>query len=250
MHPTETAINDYVDESLDPRERPAIEQHLGACRSCRQLVEDLREIRRAAATLDLREPPARVWPRLERAIRLEPEVRPATRSPRRQLVVWASWLAVAAALTLATVVGLRFSPFGSRSATDNAAPGAQTGATGTIATGDAAQSIEMELRQAEQHYEKAITGLEQIADADQGALDPRTAATLRKNLAVIDQAISESRAAVRSQPASGPAQESLIEGFKTKIGLLQDTVALINEMRKGNEAGAARIVSGLKRKGT
>jgi hypothetical protein len=41
----------------------------------------------------------------------------------------------------------------------------------------------------------------------------------------------------------------LIENFKTKIALLQDTVALINEMRKGNEAGAARIVSGLKQKG-
>ena len=66
---------------------------------------------------------------------------------------------------------------------------------------------------------------------------------------MIDQAIGESRAAVRAQPASEPAQQSLIENFKTKIGLLQDTVALINEMRKGNEAGAAQIVSGLKQKG-
>ena len=91
--------------------------------------------------------------------------------------------------------------------------------------------------------------IEAIATTEQSELDPRTAATLQKNLAVIDQAISESRAAVRSEPASEPAQQSLIEGFKTKIGLLQDTVALINEMRKGNEAGAARIVSGLKQKG-
>jgi hypothetical protein len=66
---------------------------------------------------------------------------------------------------------------------------------------------------------------------------------------VIDQAISESRAALRTQPASEPAQESLVENFKAKITLLQDTVALINEMRKGNDAGAARIVSGLKPKG-
>ena len=79
--------------------------------------------------------------------------------------------------------------------------------------------------------------------------DPKTAATLQKNLAVIDQAISESRAAMRSQPTNQPAQQSLVENFKTKIALLQDTVALINEMRKGNEAGAARIVSGLKTKG-
>ena len=66
---------------------------------------------------------------------------------------------------------------------------------------------------------------------------------------MVDQAISESRAALRVEPASEPAQQSLIDGFKTKMGLLQDTVALINEMRKGNEAGAARIVSGLKPKG-
>ena len=109
--------------------------------------------------------------------------------------------------------------------------------------------MEAELRQASEHYEKAIKGLEQIAKAEQGTLDPRTAATLQKNLAVVDQAITESRAALHNQPNSEPAQQSLIDNFKTKIALLQDTVALINEMRKGNQAGAARIVSGLKQKG-
>jgi hypothetical protein len=101
------------------------------------------------------------------------------------------------------------------------------------------------LRQAEEHYQKAISGLEQIAKTEKGELDPRTADTLQANLAVVDQAISESRAALRTQPNSEPAQQSLLASFKAKIGLLQETVALINEMRKGNEAGAARIVSGL-----
>ena len=111
-----------------------------------------------------------------------------------------------------------------------------------------AKSVEDDLLQAEQHYQRAITGLEQIANADKGALDPHTAATLQKNLSVIDQAISESRAALKAQPTSEPAQQSLLDSFKTKIALLQDTVALINEMRKGNDAGAAKIVSGLKQK--
>jgi hypothetical protein len=156
------------------------------------------------------------------------------------------WLAAAAALVLATFVGLRYAP--GRSQVAAPASPASDGAAQASA-GDAAQSVENELRQAEAHYENAIKGLEQIANAEQNALDPRTAATLQKNLAVIDQAINESRAAIRSQPASEPAQQSLVENFKTKIALLQDTVALINEMRKGNEAGAARIVSGLKQKG-
>ena len=74
---------------------------------------------------------------------------------------------------------------------------APAGASASIAAGGAAESIETELRQAEAHYENAIKGLEAIATTEQSELDPRTAATLQKNLAVIDQAISESRAAVR-----------------------------------------------------
>src|SRR5204863_4822212 len=103
-------------------------------------------------------------------------------------------------------------------------------------------SIASELTLAEEHYQKAINGLEQIANAEKGELDPCMAATLQKNLAVIDQAISESRAALRAQPNSEPAQHRLIESFKRKIALQQNTVALINEMRKGNDAGAARIL--------
>jgi anti-sigma factor ChrR (cupin superfamily) len=266
MHPQEDALNAYADGSLTASEAAEIERHLATCVSCRQIVDDLREILRATSDLDLREPPARSWSRIERAILLEQQdgarrLQPSDAGARgfqpsdgdvdarlkgsrsRSML---PWLAAAAALVLATVVGLRVLPGRQNDTPPSQTPierGAETSATG------AAQAVESELRQAEAHYENAIKGLEQIANAEQNALDPRTAATLQKNLAVIDQAISESRAAVRSQPTSEPAQASLIENFKTKIGLLQDTVALINEMRKGNEAGAARIVSGLKEKG-
>ena len=251
MHPTDTALNDYVDGSLGTAERHGVDQHLAACAACRQIVDDLRDILRATGELELREPPVRAWSRLERAINIEREhavsgarkLQPGGTAGPATAGRYAIWLAAAAALVLATRVGMRYAP-AAHDGTPSAAPAAAS------TPGDAAQSIETELRQAEAHYDKAIKGLEAIASSEQSELDPRTAATLQKNLAVIDQAISESRAAVRSQPASEPAQQSLIEGFKTKIGLLQDTVALINEMRKGNEAGAARIASGLKQKGT
>jgi uncharacterized protein (DUF2342 family) len=152
------------------------------------------------------------------------------------------WLAAAAAvLTLATAAGVRYR------LTSRPAP-ATAARTAPNAEGSA-EAVEAELRAAESHYERAIQGLEKIAGAEQSSLDPTTAATLRKNLAVIDQAISESRAAVRAEPTSEPAANSLMENFKTKLALLQDTVALINEMRKGNEAGTAKAVSGLKQKG-
>jgi hypothetical protein len=251
MHPTETAINDYVDGTSDPFERNAVEQHLRACAVCRQLVDDLREIRRATGALELREPPVRAWGRIERAIKLEQGNDSRTRGSYSFVgkAGWGTsgrtpyWLAAAAVLLLATLVGVRYMPGRSQPAGDG-----DTVET-SVSASRAAEAIESELRLAESHYENAIKGLEAAAQNDQDALDPRTAATLQKNLAVIDQAISESRAAMRAQPASEPAKQSLIENFKTKIALLQDTVALINEMRKGNEAGAARIVSGLKPKG-
>jgi anti-sigma-K factor RskA len=250
MHPDELVINDYADDALAPAERADVERHLASCAECRALVDDFREIRRVAGSLDRREPPVRAWTRIERAIQLEAANRasraeqdagrPGTGLVARVKASRSIWLGLAAAavLVLATAVGLRLLP---RAARPDHPPAGS-------ASSDAAQ-IEAELRQAEAHYEKAIQGLEQIANAEKGALDPQTAATLQKNLSVIDQAISESRAALRAEPTSEPAQQSLIDSFKTKMGLLQDTVALINDMRRGNEAGAARIVSGLKPKG-
>lgn len=108
-----------------------------------------------------------------------------------------------------------------------------------------AQTVENELKLAEEHYQRAIAGLEQITRTESATLDPQVASVLQKNLAVIDQAIGESRAALQAQPTSQVAQESLFEALRNKVGLLQDTIALINEMRKGNQEGAARVASGL-----
>ena len=73
-------------------------------------------------------------------------------------------------------------------------------------------------------------------------VDPQTAAVLQKNLQVMNEAIDESAQALDAEPQSAPARDSLFEALKQKIQLLQDTIALMNEMRQGNAAGAAEIV--------
>jgi len=250
MHPNEDVIHGYVEDALSAADRQDLERHLEACADCRRLAEDLAEIRRVAASLELREPPARGWSRLERAIELDTGARLKGSGDASSRHGNFAWLAAAAVLVVATVVGIRYGtgarPAGPPAATPVAPVGTFGGAPAPQAS---AEAVEAELRAAESHYDRAIKGLEQIATSDQNALDPKTAATLQKNLAVIDQAINESRAAVRAQPSSEPAVDSLMENFKSKLSLLQDTVGLINEMRKGNEAGTARIVSGLKQKG-
>lgn len=241
MHPTDLEITDYVDNSLSTaagtagEDRAAVDQHLERCPACRALVADFLDLRRTAAALGTMEPPSRTWSRIAAVISSDTErsaIRPTARRHRLTTV----WLAAAAALVLATTAGL-WTIRASRHAAE-AGPGDEASAT---------QPIEAELMQAEQHYQKAISGLEKIANAETGALDPMTAATLRKNLGVVDQAIDESRAALHTQPNSDPARESLLESFRAKVDLLQNTIALINEMRKGNDDQAARIISGLKR---
>jgi hypothetical protein len=64
---------------------------------------------------------------------------------------------------------------------------------------------------------------------------------------VIDEAITESRAALHTEPQSESAQESLFAALRRKVALLQEMLALINEMRKGNQEGAARILSEINR---
>src|SRR5450759_3175760 len=98
MHPNEIALNDYVDAALDPAERADVERHLAGCIECRQLVEDLREVRRQTAALQPMEPPSRVWTQIDRALR---QNRP---SP---CPIW-QWLAAAAMLVIGTAVGVRY----------------------------------------------------------------------------------------------------------------------------------------------
>jgi anti-sigma factor RsiW len=233
MHPNELTLSDYIDRTLGRDEQARVARHLETCEACRMLVDDLREITRAASALEPTTPPARLWSRIEKQIGSDRAsgANPGPRMTTRAAAASWTWLAAAAVLVLAVFIGVRFAP---QMSLDPAA----------TADAAAAEAVEAELKLAEEHYQKAISGLERIASAENSPFDENTASTLQKNLAVINQAIDESRAAVRAEPASQQAQYSLIENFKTKLALLQDTVALINEMRAGNDAAAARIVSG------
>jgi hypothetical protein len=235
---------DLVDGRLDSAQQRDVERHLEACADCRALVTDLRSIRASAFMLDRREPGAPVWAKLQAAIAAEPSPRGRVLAMRRAIRRnlgeggWPVWLGAAAALALATVIGLL--PLMNR----NAAPGAATNG-GDAAPEVTVESVAAEFEAAEKHYQKAIDDLQTIASKDTSELDPEVAAVLQKNLMVIDQAISESRVALRAQPSSTNAQDGLFDALRTKVALLQQTVELINEMRKGNQAEAGRRIQTL-----
>src|SRR5262245_17982153 len=110
MHPNETILNELVEGVLDAAAQSEVERHLAACAACRAIVDDLREIRHVAGSLDPRQPPARAWSRIERAIALEHASRsgggqadgapPARGGWSRHTI---GWLAAAAVLAFATI---------------------------------------------------------------------------------------------------------------------------------------------------
>jgi anti-sigma factor RsiW len=232
------ALVDLVDGRLDGAEQRNVERHLEGCPTCRALVEDMRSIRGAALMLDRHEPQAATWSKLQAAIAAEPGPKGRLLDigwGRRSLPIW---LGAAAALILATVLGVW--PL------INRAPAPHDSATAAAGNEPATvESVTAEFEAAEKHYQKAIDDLQTIANKDTGELDPQVAAVLQKNLTLIDQAITESRDALKAQPSNSSAQNGLFDELRTKVALLQQTVELINEMRKGNQAEAGRRVQTL-----
>ncbi len=100
------------------------------------------------------------------------------------------------------------------------------------------EAIEIELRLAAEHYEKAITALEGLAAEDRGRIDPAVAQVVERSLGLIDIAIADSRKALQGQPGSLVAQASLFDAYRQKVALLQDLIAMASEAKRTGADGA------------
>jgi hypothetical protein len=201
-------LDDYVegmraaDHPGDLR-RAAFESHLAGCARCQALVADFSSIRRTASMLEEQIPPPRLWAKIASSL---------DQPPRR----FSTWIPVAVAASLTLVIAGAW-------LTWMHSPAVEAPRQTAAASDDTSAPL------AETHYEQAIAGLQRLADAQNAALDPGTRAVLKENLAVLDRAISESRAALANEPANTIAQESLLDALDTKVALLQDTVALASD---------------------
>lgn len=228
-------IDDYVDDVLPEGGRLECDTHLSTCAACRALTSDLQTIRTATRALEPQVPSPQVWYRLAAAIESEPRGLSAM-----FIGGWRAAAAVVMGVVLVgslTWIGARLAPITSdRDRFASAAP--------APATGPAALNAD-EFTAVEAQYTSAITGLENITRDERSTLDAETAEVLNANLTVIDGAIGESRAALDREPESRVAQNSLFEALENKVALLQDTVALINTMRRDDAGGTPSIGTGL-----
>lgn len=199
-----------VENALDPRDRRPLDEHLAGCAACRDLLADLREIRSLAATLEPIEPPARVWHDVRR--RTAAEDRPL--GPR---VGWPGWwpLGGTAAAGVAAIVAaiLVIEP-----AYLALPPSSDTPDRASRAAAAALEEIEGS-------HAAAIREVEQRIGT--GAPIPAPARdALTRNLALVDDAIAESRSAVEADPDAAIARERLQAGLARKLNLLRTMAAL------------------------
>jgi len=238
-------LQDYVDGTLGAIRSAELQQHLEQCALCRAALADLQHIHDLASTLDQPAPPDGVWLQVVGRLRQEgrvqapPPVQTVRRSRTALLAIAAGLLVTVGASLTVLLPMFNGAPETEQAATQPAPPNSEAGDSGD------AQSIEDHFRIAEQHMQTGIAKLEEAAKAQESEIDAQTAAMLRKNLELIDQAIAESRAALKAEPQSTIARDSLFNALRRKVTLLQETVALMNEMRKGDAAGAAQLIDGI-----
>lgn len=100
-HYDDEVLSRYMDGELTQSERVSVEEHLGACGQCREVLAALEFVRGAAAGASELEPPARLWQRIQEQI----GSRARSRARLRWLV--AGMPALAAAVVIAVLVAGR-----------------------------------------------------------------------------------------------------------------------------------------------
>ena len=199
-------LGDLLDDTLDDATREACGRHRAACPACAALLAELCAITAAAATLPLAAPSHDLWPAIE--ARLETPVVPVGQghpAPRAALP-WRR-LAAAAVLLVTASAGATWMVARREPAGAPATPVVAVGHAPTVAL--------------DSLYGREIARLHQAAEGSLGQLDSATAAVVRRNLAIIDQAIRESRVALAADPQSGFLLEQLDRAYGRKVGLLR-----------------------------
>jgi hypothetical protein len=235
-HPEWTErLSDYVAGELSPDSHADVEEHLAGCGGCRLALEEIRTVIATAAELGELDPPRDLWGGIAATIQaprpsavVEDKViafpAPARTSPTEHeagappsvdawRVAFSMPQLVAACMALVAVSSLATwaAAPGQRGAPLAEAPLPVAEAVVTASTGAPPIALAEELEL-----------LERALAESRGALDPNTVRVLERNLAVIEQAIEESRQALAQDPENDFLAEHLERVYERKLSFLQE----------------------------
>lgn len=216
-------LSEYLDDELDSAEHAELETHLVGCAECRTALEQLRRVVARVARLVDAPPAEDLWPGIADRIREEP-ARAGTSAtarsgalPRRALTIGVLQLAAAAVLLVVLSSGVAWQlGRGSLSA---------TGPDETAAVALSVNALPV-LRIATHRYESAIAQFERVLAEGRDRLDTATVRVVEQNLAIIDRAIDEARAALAADPSNAYLNRHLADAMRLKLDLLRRTTSL------------------------
>ena len=258
-------VSDLLEREVSEPTRAAMERHALACAECGALLADLRKLRMDAANLPELTPSRDLWTGIAARIdapviplpsahRVAEDARVLTSRRWR----WVRTVAAAAVLIAATATTTYYlatagrddaqrvastttsasqpAPADVDSLTtpavagigDSAQPVASMPAETTTEPGTARAQAQLAStrRTAEQVYGNEIARLRTLVERRRSQLDPITIGVIERNLRVIDEAISQCRAALAKDPASRFLMESLNNALETKVELLRTAAML------------------------
>ena len=218
-------LSEYLEETLDLETRDAIEAHEKVCARCSALVSDIRAIAHDARAMPALVPSRELWSGISQRIEapVVADVFSLRRSRRFTLV---PWLMAAAAGLVLTASGVTY--VATRDVMEKRFAAAAERDSG-IAAGGTAGGIARNASATtgyEATYETEIGNLRAIVRERRTELDSSVVAEIERNLAIIDRAIAESRAALARDPNSGFLNDQLMTSLGKKVELLR-TVAML-----------------------
>ena len=212
-------LSDYLDGDLAANDRAALEAHLAGCAACRATLAELERVVARAQALEDRPPANELWSGIAERIgistgpgvvRLADRRERAERRARRRMV-FSIPQAIAAGVTLMLLSG-------------GAAWLALRPGAGTTAGPDVIAETRTDgpnVRTATMNYDLAVADLERTLDAGRDRLDSATVRVLEENLALIDRAIAQARAALAADPANAYLNHHLADTMRRKLQLLR-----------------------------
>lgn len=211
-------LYDYLEQALDASTTSAAEEHFESCARCAALLRELKQIAAESRLLVDVAPERDLWPGILARIEA-PVVSITTGSSRPARVRTPVWLSAAAALVVVTA-GVTYLVTTHLS-----------GSAGGVATGPPTAGSELRLAAdapsaPESAYVPEIARLRDIVLSRRAELDSATVAVIERNVAIIDEAIAESRAALARDPASLFLSDQLMNSLGKKVELLR-TLAMM-----------------------
>jgi hypothetical protein len=207
-------LSEYIDGELNATERDALEAHLATCGQCYATLADLREVVARAKSLADREPANDLWAGIRAGMTPERGAlvarRPVGPSARRFSFSVPQLLAASIALMLVSGGGAWLS------LRERQQPYRETSQRPTTDAGVLPKQIDWT-----QSTDAAISDLQVALDQNETRLDTATVRIVRENLAIIDRAIADARAALKKDPGNSYLNFHLADTMRRKVELLR-----------------------------